>query len=487
VKKSIKYLLISAIIAFAASCSSGDDGDDGGGNGGNPNPPDPAPGTITLQKKEMRGVWIATVWSLDWPQSDYTVAGQKKKFTDLLDKLVATNVNAVFVQIRPNADAFYNSQYEPWSKWITGVPGKDPGYDVLAFMLEEAHKRDLEFHAWLNPYRIETRSSTGTPYSQLDAKIDPDLVKSYDKIRIYNPARPEVQDKIANIVKDIITKYDVDGIHMDDYFYPDPNDYSSLDDAQDYATYGAGYANVSDFRFGNVNKVVKKIYDVIAATKPEVVFSISPAGDNGFNRTLYADVQKWCQEGWVDIIIPQLYSSTGSETTNFNYRVGWWPQYSYKAVTMIGYGLYRFGDGTSGAKFQTTSELMEQFRLANAQPKVLGSVMYSAKYFNENKIGIIDALKNNIYNKPAVIPFAGRKVAADPRGATNLSVTGGKLKWTVVGTLRSVVYRVADNKGTVVAITNDSEFTLPDKGDYAVTTLNADNVESALSDVVTYK
>ncbi len=356
-------------------------------------------------------------------------------------------------------------------------------------MLEEAHNRDLEFHAWLNPYRIERRTDKTSPFpTTLDPKINAAWVKEYDKIRMYNPALPEVQDRIADIVKDIITKYDVDGIHIDDYFYPDPADYTSLEDEEEYAKYGSDYSSITEFRKGNVDKVVKKIYDVVVQNKPDAVFSVSPAGDNSYNvNSLYANVTKWCQEGWVDILIPQLYSSTGDATSSFNYRVSWWPQYSYKAVTMIGYGLYKFGDGESGAKFQTTSELVEQFRLANVQSKVLGSIMYSAKYFQENKLGIIDVLKNQIYKNPAVIPFAGRKVAADPAAASNITISSNNLKWSAGSGLRTVIYKVADKKGTVVAITWDKEYSLPEKGDYCLTTLNIDNVESAVSDIVSYK
>lgn len=488
-KKDLRYLLMMVIIVLAAACSSGDDDDDGNGNGnGNGGDPDPGETEITLQKKEMRAVWIASVWSLDWPQSVFDEAAQKKKYTDYLDKFVANNINAVFMQIRPNADAFYNSPYEPWSKWITGVAGKDPGYDVLKFMVDEAHKRDLEFHAWMNPYRIATRSSEGESYPALDSKINPAWVKNLSKIQIYNPALPEVQDRIADIVKDVITKYDVDGIHFDDYFYPDPGSYTTLDDQADFTKYGTGYSNIIEFRKGNVDKVVKKVYDVIVATKPGVVFSISPTANNEYNlNSLYANVNKWCQEGIVDIIIPQLYVATGTGNYSFNNYISWWPSYSNKAVLMIGYGLYKFGDPDAGANFQRTSELVEQFRLANLQSKVQGSVMYSAQYFNLNKLGIIDVLKRDIYKTPSVIPFAGRKTVGDPAKPTNISVTSGMLKWNANANLRTVIYKVENKKGTVVAVTSDTEYTLTAKGDYCLTTINIDNVESAMSDVVKYE
>ncbi len=320
----------------------------------------------------------------------------------------------------------------------------------------------------------------------LDPKISPSLVKDYAKMRIYNPALPAVHERIADIVKDVITKYDIDGIHFDDYFYPDPENYTSLDDAADYQTYGAGYTTIEAFRRGNVDKVVQKVHDVIVQQKPGVVFSISPTANNDYNfNTLFADVTKWCQEGWIDVIIPQIYSATGNTTSSFNARVGWWPQYAYKAVLMIGYALYKFGDTTAGAQFQSTSELVEQFRLANLQSKVLGSVMYNARSFNDNKLGIIDVLKRDIYKTPAVIPFAGRKTLPDP-AVVSISISGNKLSWDATGDLRFVVYRMDNNKGIVTAITSDKSFNLVDKGDYCVTVINKDNVESAVSNTVTY-
>lgn len=464
---------------MTVSCSKDNDDDNGGDT--------PPPSSFSLARKEMRGVWIATVWELDWPQATYDMTAQKKKYTDYLDKFVSCNVNTVFVQVRPTADAFYNSPYEPWSKSITGVAGKDPGYDVLDFMVKEAHARGLEFHAWMNPYRIATRASEATPYPALDAKIKPEWVKDYSKIRVYNPALPEVQDRIVAIVQDVITKYDVDGIHFDDYFYPEPTSYTALNDEEEYAKYGAGHSSIEDFRRANVNNVVEKVYRMIVQKKPGVTFSISPTSNNDYNYgSLYADVTKWCKERWIDVVIPQIYSATGSATSSFNARVGWWPQFSYKAVPMVGYALYKFGDATAGAQFQSTTELVSQFNLAKAQPKIAGSIMYSAKYFNENKLGIIDVLKNEIYKRPAVRPFAGRETLAEPLAPSNISLNGSKLTWRTDDKAQTVVYKIEQNEGLVMAITSEQEFTLPQKGDYCLTTVNKDNVESEVSKTISY-
>ncbi len=248
-KRFIYGFVCMSMILILSSCNKDNEADGG---------EIPPSSSLTLAKKEMRGVWMATVWELDWPQSVYDKEAQKKQYTDYLDTFVACNVNTVFVQVRPTADAFYDSPYESWSKSITGVAGKDPGYDVLGFMIGEAHQRGLEFHAWINPYRIATRAQTSASFPELDPKMDVAWIKEYDLIRMYNPALPEVQDRIADIVKDIITKYNVDGIHFDDYFYPDPASYSSLDDTDEYMMYGTEYATIEDFRRGNVDKVVKK-------------------------------------------------------------------------------------------------------------------------------------------------------------------------------------------------------------------------------------
>ncbi|MDR3350806.1 MAG: family 10 glycosylhydrolase [Prevotellaceae bacterium] len=484
-RKYIKYFVLAGLVAFLASCNKDDE--PGGGETPPPAPP-PAPAEDILPKKEMRAAWIATVWSLDWPQEVYDAAGQKQKFIDYLDAFAALNINAAFVQIRPTADAFYDSPFEPWSKEITGEAGKDPGYDVLQFMIDEAHKRNIEFHAWMNPYRISRRTDKNSSFPALDSKIPAALVKDYDKIRIYNPALPEAQQRIADIVKDVITKYDVDGIHFDDYFYPDPGDYTSLDDTQEYNTYGAGYATVNEFRFGNVNKVVQKVHDIIVQEKPGVVFSISPASGDSYNRTLYADAPKWCQEGWVDIIIPQIYQGTGSGTSNFSALLNWWNQYNYKAALMIGYALYKFGDPEAGAVFQTTAELEQQFSLANAKPKVQGSVLYSAHYIPDNKIGITNTLRK-LYKNPAVRPFAGRTTVSPPAPASNVRLSGATLRWNAAAELQSVVYLLPENdtKAQVVAITPADSCPVSLKGAYFVSTINRDNTESEVSAQVIYK
>lgn len=473
----LKHLIFIAIAAIVASCSS------------NNNDEDTTATKPVLPKKELRGVWMATVWGLDWPMGNYDSQSQKDLYKSYLDLFAANNINAVFFQIRGMADAFYDSQYEPWSKNITGDATQKPDYDVLKFLIDEAHKRGIQFHAWINPYRIATRTSKSASFPDLDPKIPKEWVKDYNKIRIYNPAMPEVQSRITDIVKEIISKYDVDGIHMDDYFYPALDADEKINDDAEFATYGSGkYSSVEDFRRDNVNKVVQAIQKVIVDTKPKVVFSISPAADNDNNyNNLYADVVKWSQEGWVDVIIPQLYFATGSAASSFNQRLYWWSQFTYKNALMVGYGLYKFGDPTAGDKFQTSDDLKSQFDYAASKPKVQGSILYSAKSLLDNKVNIMDVIKK-VYSHPALPPFLGRTTLAAPSVPADVKISGSSISWSTVSGSRYAVYKSngAGQTAYLVAITSSTTYSLSEKGTYFVTAVNADNAESDISTLVTY-
>ncbi|MCH5596821.1 glycoside hydrolase family 10 protein [Niabella ginsengisoli] len=466
--KQYKYLLAAIILAVIFnSCKKGSKDIDV--------PPDPEPpkeNAMLLPKKQMRATWMATVFGLDWPQGDYNTTSQKQQYIAYLEKFKQLNMNAVFVQIKGMGDAFYNSPYEPWSANITGSRGQNPGYDVLKYMIDEAHARNLEFHAWINPFRIATRASNATPYPPLHSSVPANWVVSHEKWQLYNPAIPEARNRLADIVKDIITKYNVDGIHMDDYFYPDPSSAGQMvSDAGDYATYGAGYSTIEEFRRSNVDKAIKAVYDVIVASKPEVIFSISPTSDFTYNRnTLYADIRKWATEGWMDVVIPQIYHNS-----NFAAKLTEWDMFNNKPNLMIGHGYYLMNN---------TSELTNQFNLTKNKKAVVGSLLYSAKYLNESP-----ALTNKlaeIFATPAVIPFLGRAVASAPTDPQNVRIDGSLLKWTATGNVRSVVYYTPalEQESRVIAITNENQFNAGQSGFYCVSTLNADNKESKISATV---
>ncbi|MEC3880054.1 glycoside hydrolase family 10 protein [Parapedobacter sp. 10938] len=463
--------------------------DPGGIDTPEPEPPEPED-ELLFPEKEMRAVWVTTAWGLDWPRGDYNAASQKQQYMAYLDRFEDLNINAIFFQVKAMGDAYYTSSYEPWSVSITGTRGKNPGYDILEFMISEAHARGIEFHAWMNPYRIATRANTSTSYPPLHESVNPDWVVSHEKIQIYNPALPEVRERLVDIVNELITSYPVDGIHFDDYFYPAASSAGQMvSDEDDFAQYGASYSTIEDFRRGNVDQAINAVYDHIVATRPEVVFSVSPAPNRDYNyNTVFADVTKWCKEGWVDIVIPQLYQEIGNAYNDFQMNLDYWSQYHYEATLMVGHGYYKFGDPSMPAAFQSTAELEKQFELTRRNQKVLGNALYSARYVLENKINITDKLAT-LYANPAVIPMVGRSVSAAPQAVSGVTITGNELKWSTSGNVRSVVYYFSDltKQGIVYAITEQENIALDKAGHYCVSTINIDNEESIPSDVVEYE
>lgn len=473
----ILVTLFSILVLYSCSKSS-----DGPGTIPSPEPEPPISTTLKLPRKEMRAAWFATVWELDWPGVRGEVA-QKQKFRDMLDRLQELKFNAVFFQIKGLGDAFYDSPYEPWSAAISGVRGISPGYDVLKFLIDESHARGIEFHAWMNPYRI----STAPPYPALHSSIDPTWIKDYSTIRIYNPALPEVRQRLNDIVKDVITKYDVDGIHFDDYFYPSG---VTHDDAAEYIKYGTGYSSVADFRRGNVDKAIEGVYNTIKSTKPAVVFSISPAPnkDNNFN-SLYADIAKWTVSGWVDILIPQLYQEIGNSFNPFEGNLSIWSQFRGKAQLVIGHGYYKFGASDGGAAFQNTQQLVNQFELVRRNSFTVGSAIYSARDIIANRIGITDKLAE-LYAKDVLMPFAGREVATPPTTPSNLKLSSNELSWASSGSnFKFAVYYFSNlaTEGELVGITTTNKINISKNGYYAVTALNVDNLESKTSNSIEKK
>lgn len=454
-------------------------------------PPDSGQSQLVYPNKEMRAVWIATVWGLDWPEGNYNIESQKKMYINYLDHFNDLNINTVFFQVKGLGDAFYASSYEPWSASITGVRGQDPGYDVLKFMIEEAHARDIEFHAWMNPYRIATRASASTSYPSLHSSIDPKWVVNHEKIQIYNPALPEVQTRLNDIVKELLTSYNVDGIHFDDYFYPAASAAGQMvSDQEDFQKYGAGYATIEDFRRGNVDKAIKGVYQTIISTKPDAIFSISPAPNHTSNyNNLYADVEKWMKEGWLDLVIPQLYQEIGNQYNDYVTNLRWWTRNNHNIPIMVGHGFYKFGDPTMPAAFQSSKELKDQFDISYSSDKVVGNAQYSAKYLAMNKVGVTDLLAD-IYKFKAVRPFLGRAIATSPSVPSNIKLEGNKLKWSVNNPEnRSIIYYFSDQKakGEVIDILKSTELNLSKKGFYSIASLNVDNKESEASSLIEYK
>src|SRR6201996_5946292 len=276
-------------------------------------------------KREFRGVWLATVVNIDWPTDIHASPDkQKKELLGILDADQAAGINAVILQVRPAADAFYAKSLEPWSKWLTGKQGQAPGplYDPLEFAITEAHKRGMELHAWFNPYRATTDGKFGALSPEHITNIKPEWFFIYGGIKLFNPGIPEVREYIVKVLLDVVDNYDVDGIHMDDYFYPYQIDGQHINDAQTFKDYGGDFDNIKDWRRNNVDLLIKMLGDSIHKHKPHVKFGISPFGiwANKYQNPegsdthggssyyeLFADSRKWIKEGWIDYINPQLY------------------------------------------------------------------------------------------------------------------------------------------------------------------------------------
>ncbi|MFJ5671567.1 glycoside hydrolase family 10 protein [Bacillus safensis] len=374
--------------------------------------------------REMRAVWIASVYNLDWPsKKGLPVAEQKQEFIRLLDEIKAMNMNAVIMQIKPTADAFYPSAYGPWSEYLTGTQGKDPGYDPLEFMIQEAHKRGLEFHAWFNPYRI-TMNHTDLSRLSADhpAREHPDWTIAYGNQLYYNPGIPEAQDFIVGGIEEVVKNYDIDAVHMDDYFYPNKIAGVPFPDQETYETYGKkAFTHIEDWRRDNVNQLVKQINDTIKKEKPYVKFGISPFGvwrnikddPTGSNTTagmtnyddLYADTREWIQQHDIDYVTPQIYWSIGFQAAAYDVLTKWWsnevkgePVHLY-----IGQAAYKINQNSDPA-WSDPEEYFRQIELNRQSQLVQGSMHFSLKDINRNPLNVKDRLIKESYRKPALIP-----------------------------------------------------------------------------------
>ena len=364
-----------------------------------------------FETEELRGVWVTSVQELDWPMGNYEMSAQKALYRKYLDLFERLNINAVFFQVRPHADAFYDSEYEPWSAMITSVEGRDPGYDVLQFLLDETHARGMQFHAWMNPYRISKRKNANAEFPELDPRIPAELTKDYAKVRIYNPALPGTHERIAAIVKDIITKYDVDGIHFDDFFYPELTSGETMNDETEFLTYREHEGSIEEFRRNCVEKMVTAVHNAIKETRPEVIFSISPAGNYDYcYETMYFDIETTCSKHLIDIIIPQLYWSTAAPKDYYTPRLNWFKEHTADVPMLIGYAIYRFGSGDKG--FESADEFLTERNLAAKVDKVKGGVFFRTEFLQKNLAGITTCIQK-AYSKPARLPQFGYDTVAE--------------------------------------------------------------------------
>jgi uncharacterized lipoprotein YddW (UPF0748 family) len=374
--------------------------------------------------REFRAVWVATVGNMDWPSKPgLSTEAQKAELIALLDTVAALHMNAVVLQVRPAADALYKSSIEPWSDVLTGQMGRapEPFYDPLAFAVAEAHKRGLELHAWINPYRAKV-PSTKSVSSKHISRTNPELVRSYGPYLWMDPGDPAVRRRTVHVVLDIVRRYDVDGIHMDDYFYPYPETRRGREidfpDASTYRRYrrGGGKLSRDDWRRRNVDLLVKQLDDSIHAVKSWVKFGVSPFGIwkpgypasvRGFSQydELYADARKWLREGWVDYFTPQLYWSIDRPEQSYPELLAWWSEQNLKDRHLWP-GNYTGKVAFTGSSAWRTNEVLEQIRLTRALKgkPATGNVHFSMSVFMQDPDSLDERLLREAYAERALVP-----------------------------------------------------------------------------------
>ena len=403
---------------------------------------------LAQPKHEFRAVWVATVNNIDWPSKPgLTTEQQQKEAVKIITDSRNLNMNAIIFQVRPASDAFYPSVLEPWSRYLTGTPGKapEPFYDPLQFWIDECHRQGLEFHAWLNPFRVAQNSNELLGGNHI-AFQHPEWIVKYGNLLYFDPGLPQTREFVTRVVKDIVSRYDVDAIHFDDYFYPYPLAVE-YPDTVSFALHNRGFRkeDKADWRRENVDIIIKMLNDTIKATKPWVKFGISPfgvwrnkaddprgsdtkAGATNYDH-LYADVIKWQQNGWIDYLLPQIYWQIGHPQADFKVLANWWKDHAYNRGMYIGHAVYKIEAGSATPAWTRPGEIPNQIRMLRKTPGIEGSAFYSAKHFNRDLFGLQDSLRNSLYRKPAIVPPMKWIDNTPPQPVKKISKRGKKVKW----------------------------------------------------------
>lgn len=401
----------------------------------------------TPPKREFRAAWVATVGNIDWPSSKtLSIAAQKQELTTILDQHKQAGLNAVLVQIRSYCDALYPSFFEPWSEVLTGLQGRSPQYDPLDFMISECRKRGLEFHAWFNPYRVVANINTAIVDSNHVSRKHPEWLLAYGNLRILDPGIPEVRNYVTSVVLDVVKRYDIDGVHFDDYFYPYPQTGLVLNDDSTYIRHNRGFVDRANWRRDNVDLFVKMISDTLKSVKPWVKFGISPFGIWQNKTTaqplgsatgglqsysdIFADSRKWLQQGWLDYAAPQLYWYIGLSVANYSVLVPWWNDIAFGKHIYIGQGAYRINADANW----NAAQMPMQIRLNRQYPNVFGSIYYNTTSLKSNPLGFRDSLRTNLYQYPALLSTMKWRDSIAPSVASGLTAvrnpTNVQLTWT---------------------------------------------------------
>ncbi|MFI5763376.1 glycoside hydrolase family 10 protein [Streptomyces sp. NPDC051563] len=371
----------------------------------------------------FRGMWVASVQNVDWPsRSGLSAREQRAELLALLDTAVARRLNAVILQVRPTADAMWPSAHEPWSQWLTGEQGVDPGWDPLGTAVAEAHARGLELHAWFNPYRVANHTDRSLLAPGHPARRNPGWTVPYGGKLYYNPGLPEVRRFVQDAMLDAVARYPLDGVHWDDYFYPYPVEGRDFDDDAAYEQYGRSFATRADWRRHNTDTLVREMSERLRALRPATRFGISPfavwrnsdrdplgsptqAGIGTYDD-LYADTRKWVREGWIDSIVPQAYWQIGHPSADYAAIVPWWARTvaGTRVQLYVGEALYRCDAESSTAAWRDPRELSRHLRFAAGYPEVRGHAYFSAKQVDADPNGAMARVVADHYPTAVAVP-----------------------------------------------------------------------------------
>ena len=407
-------------------------------------PPEPA--------REFRGAWIATVYNIDWPsRPGLPVARQKQEMLELLDHAAELHLNAVILQVRSVCDALYSSPYEPWSYYLTGTMGRppEPFYDPLQFAIEEAHKRGLELHAWFNPFRAQVSDNNETSPRHV-CRQNPGWIRTYSTLKWLDPGEPEVRAYVRKIILDVVQRYDIDGVHLDDYFYPYPVSTRSgskrtFPDDKTWNKYGTtSGTGRSEWRQGNVNSFVQDLYVSIKAAKPWVKFGISPFGiwkpglpehTMAFidaREDIHADSRLWLQKGWVDYFSPQLYWKIDSPEQSFTLLLNWW-----KKQNILGRNLWPGLATDRIGSDRPAQEILNEIRLTRGAGENSGHIFWSIRELAHNRRSVSDLLKKQLFQSDVLIPaypWLGKDAVSTPQCSLVEKKPSLRLSWNLSAT-----------------------------------------------------
>jgi uncharacterized lipoprotein YddW (UPF0748 family) len=467
---------------------------------------------IAQPKYEFRGAWIATIGGIDWPSpaARGNTELQQQEYLHILDVYQQCNINAAIVQIRPAADAFYpTTTGEGWSKYLTGKSGMPPQpyYDPLEFMIAEAHKRGMEFHAWFNPYRALIDARQNIHPTTHPTYLHPNWFINYGGKKYFDPGLPAVRAYVIKVIMDVVNRYSIDAVHLDDYFYPYKIGKTEFNDAASYSMYNTQFLSKADWRRANVNTLVQQLNDSIKKAKPYVQFGISPFGvwrnntqhPDGSNTTagttnyddLYADVLLWLQKGWIDYVMPQLYWEQTHKAASYTTLLQWWSEHTYGKALYIGHGLYQLGTNKA-ACWQGNTEIVQQLNAVRANKLVQGSCYYSTAALLKNKLNITTELQLNSNATKSLVPAMPwlKAPSASQPIVNNISQANGYLSFTVAAsnTKFYIIYQFAKDAvvdiskpQAIYTVSNQVKYLLPlnnNASRYAITSVGYNNIES---------